>query len=260
MNLYYLGLLTILSYLLTGIAQGAHLFGRFPCKRFRYLTYSSLCLMAHGLLLYQLIERPEGQNLNWLVMFSFTLWLMNIFIVLTSFRSKIESLTVLTSPLAALSVALVLMFAGTQIIATKAQPAVLVHIFISLLAMSLLFLASSQAIVMGCQNYLLKHHHSTLLLHILPPLQTMETLLFNIILGGMVLFSASLVSGFFFGENLLHSLLQPKTLLAISAWCLLGFLLFGRKQFGWRGPTAVRWTLSATLLALLSYFGTKACL
>jgi ABC-type uncharacterized transport system permease subunit len=260
MNQYYIGLLTILIYLGTASAQGAQLFGILPYKRRRYLLGSAASLCAHGGLLYQLIEYPGGQNLHWLVMFSFTLWLMNIFIFLTSIRSKVENLIVLTGPLAALSVALALGLAKPEIMATQAQPGMLVHIFVSLLAMSLLILASTQALLMGFQNTLLKHHRAPLLLQILPPLQTMETLLFNIILGGTLLFSGSVLSGFFFEQNVIHSFMHPKTLLAMGAWFLLGLLLFGRKQFGWRGPTAVRWTLSATVLAFLSYFGTKALL
>lgn len=162
--------------------------------------------------------------------------------------------------LGALSIALALKFAKTEIMAANTTPGMLAHIFISLIAMSFLILASSQALLMGFQNYLLKRRRAALLLHVLPPLQTMESLLFAIILGGTLLFSASMLSGFFFEQEKLSSFLHPKILLAVGAWVLLGFLLFGRKRFGWRGPTAVRWTLSATALALLSYFGTKALL
>lgn len=136
---------------------------------------------------------------------------------------------------------------------------ILLHIFISFIAMGVLFVASAQAILMGVQNYCLKHHRQIKLLHLLPPLQTMEKLLFNIVLGGTLLLSGSVLSGLFFPYSHSQTLL-PKALLAIGAWMVLGLLLIGRKRFGWRGFTAIRLTLSATLLALLSYFGTKALL
>lgn len=125
-----------------------------------------------------------------------------------------------------------------------------IHIFLSFFASGLLILASTQALVMGCQNYLLKHPRTKLWLPFLPPLQTMETALFHLLFGATLLFSASLMSGFFF-ENDTTAWLRPKVFLAIGAWCILGLLLLGRKRFGWRGPTAIRWTLSATLLVLL---------
>lgn len=135
-------------------------------------------------------------------------------------------------------------------IAMPAQLGTVVHIFLSFLASGLLILASAQALVMGCQNYLLKHPRTKLWLPFLPPLQTMETALFHLLLGSILLFSASLISGFFF-EGDTKAWLRPKVFLAVGAWCILGLLLLGRKRFGWRGPTAIRWTLSATLLVLL---------
>ena len=38
---------------------------------------------------------------------------------------------------------------------------------------------------------------------------------------------------------------------------LLGALLFGRWRFGWRGPRAVKLTLTAMLLLGLAFFGSK---
>ena len=133
----------------------------------------------------------------------------------------------------------------------------LAHVFISFFAISLLILASSTAMLMGFQNYCLKSYPSLPLLRFLPALQTMEGLLFNILWCGMIFFSASLLSGFFFHVDLLHSHLLPKTILALSAWCLLTLLLIGRSLFGWRGLRAIKLTLIGTLFAFLSYFGTK---
>lgn len=260
MNTFYLGTISILTYLILALAQGLHLFGRLSSSWWRYFAGSSLCIAGHGWVLYQLIETPFGQNLNPLIMLSFTMWLMNILTLLTSFKSKVENLCVLTYPLTAFTLSITLIGVGSEVIDTKTQPTVLAHIFISFLAMSLLTLASLQAVLMGLQNYLLKHHRPSNMLRILPPLQTMETLLFNIILSGMLFLSGSLLSGFFTQENFLSVLLLPKTLLALSAWILLTILLLGRYLFGWRGPTAIRWTVSGTLLAFLSYFGTKALL
>lgn len=252
MNPYYLCILTIFAYASVALATGLHLFGCLPTSRCRFLTGSLLSLTGHGWLLYQLIETPMGQNLDKFIMFSLTLWLMNILTVLTSLRAKIENLCVLTYPLAGLSLAFALYFGGSDIVDTKTQPGVLAHIFISLFAMSLLTLASLQALLMGFQHYLLKRHHPSAILQILPPLQTMETLLFNIILSGLLFLSGALISGIFF----LHSLLLfPKMLLALSAWILLALLLIGRARFGWRGTKAIHFTLMGVGLVFLSYFG-----
>lgn len=260
MNLNYLGILTILIYISIALAQGITLFGIMPCSRWRYFTCSLLSITGHGWILYKLIEIPQGQNLHVLLMLSFTLWLMNIFTLIASLRSKVENLCILTHPLAALSIGLSLTFSGMHVMDTPPAPSVLAHIFISLFAMSLLMLASLQAILVGLQNSLLKSQHPSPMLRFLPPLQTMETLLFYIIWTGVIFLTGSLITGFFFKVGLLSTSLYPKTLLAVGAWILLVLLLIGRYFFGWRGPTAIRWTLSGTVFAFLSYFGTKAFL
>lgn len=198
MTLKYLCLLTILSYLYIAFSQGAHLLGRrSPWPRSRYLVFSSFSLAGHGWILYKLIETPQGQNLDWLIMLSCTLWLMNILTVIASARTTVENTSVLTYPLAAISVGLALVLGGSEVVHTN-QPHMLAHIFLSLLAMSVLALASLQAILMGLQNYSLKRHYAAPMLNILPPLETMERRLFQIIWGGTLLLTASLGSGFFF--------------------------------------------------------------
>ena len=47
-----------------------------------------------------------------------------------------------------------------------------------------------------------------------------------------------------FVTNLFTQNLVQKTVLSLIAWLLFGVLLFGRLRFGWRGRSAVRWTLS----------------
>lgn len=139
----------------------------------------------------------------------------------------------------------------TVTLSMSAQTGVMLHIFLSLIATGLLIVASAQALLIGYQHYFLKHPRAKSWLPFLPPIQTMESVLFNLLVGGTLLFTASLVSGFFYESDVTKAWLKPKILLAMGAWCVLGLLLVGRKIFGWRGQTAIRWTLSATLLVLL---------
>lgn len=257
MHLNTIGLITIITYLVGALAQGGHLLEKFSLRQSFFLILSCLALSTHGWILYKLIDTPQGQNLAWPLMLSFMLWLMNLLIILSSTQSKSENLSVLTYPITAIVLGLALVASGTEVYATKAHPGMLTHILISLTSMSLLTLASFQAILMGVQNALLKHHRPSPMLRILPPLQTMEHLLFIIIWCGFGLLTGTLVSGFL-SEIPLTLLVLPKMLLAFSAWVGLVLLLVGRYCFGWRGPTAIRWTISITFLALISYYGTKA--
>jgi ABC-type uncharacterized transport system permease subunit len=92
----------------------------------------------------------------------------------------------------------------------------------------------------------------------LPPLQTMESLLFEMIGAGFLLLTVALISGFAFLEDMFEQRLVHKTVLSIIAWFVFGTLLWGRFRFGWRGQTAITWTLSGFVILMLAYFGSKA--
>ncbi|MBS0289957.1 MAG: cytochrome c biogenesis protein CcsA [Proteobacteria bacterium] len=258
MNLHHLGIVSIITYISIALLQGLQLFGKLSYSQKIYFFGSLIAVSSQGWVLYKVIDTPLGQNLDWFVMLCFSAWLMNLITLIMSLRAQIANLCVLTYPLAALLLAMAL--SRQPEVINNMQGLFLTHILISLSAMSFLSLASFQALLMGLQNFLIKHHRPSPLLRLLAPLQSMETLLFTIIWGGMLLLSASLVSGFFYQADHLTSYLFPKTMLAILAWILLTLLIVGRTFFGWRGPTAIRWTLSSTIFAVLSYFGTKALL
>jgi ABC-type uncharacterized transport system permease subunit len=88
----------------------------------------------------------------------------------------------------------------------------------------------------------------------------MESLLFQMIGAGFVLLSLTLVSGLMFVEDIFAQSLVHKTVLSLLAWGVFGILLWGRWRFGWRGRTAIRWTLSGFAALALAYFGTKLVL
>ena len=51
--------------------------------------------------------------------------------------------------------------------------------------------------------------------------------------------------------------LDHKTVFAVLSWVAFGLLLAGRWLYGWRGRTALRWTLSGFVLLLLAYVGSR---
>ena len=81
--------------------------------------------------------------------------------------------------------------------------------------------------------------------------------MFRLIGAGFVLLTLALFTGFVFVTNLFTQHLIDKTVLSLIAWTIFGVLLIGRIRFGWRGRSAVRWTLSGFGVLALAYFGTK---
>ncbi|MGR9000150.1 MAG: cytochrome C assembly family protein, partial [Gammaproteobacteria bacterium] len=94
----------------------------------------------------------------------------------------------------------------------------------------------------------------------LPPLQTMESLLFQMLATGLFFLTISLVSGFVFIEDVFAQHLAHKTVLSILAWLIFSALLIGRSRYGWRGQIAIQWTLIGFVSLLLAYFGSKLVL
>ena len=94
-------------------------------------------------------------------------------------------------------------------------------------------------------------------LRALPPLTELESLLFRTIAVGFALLTATLLTGVLFVENLFAQHLVHKTVLSVLSWLAFGALLLGRWRYGWRGATAVRWTLVAMALLVLAFFGSK---
>ena len=92
---------------------------------------------------------------------------------------------------------------------------------------------------------------------VLPPLDALEKVMFRLIGAGFALLTLSLLTGFVFVTNLFAQRLLQKTVLSLIAWLLFGVLLIGRIRFGWRGRSAVRWTLTGFGVLAAAYFGSK---
>lgn len=133
------------------------------------------------------------------------------------------------------------------------------HIVISLLAYCLLAIASIQALLYSYQERQIKHRTNPAMLLALPPLQTMELLLFRLVGFGFAVLSLTLVSGAIFSQEIFgHAFVfKHHTILALLGWLVFAILLFKRVKHGLRGSIAVIWTISGFLLIQLGYFGTK---
>jgi ABC-type uncharacterized transport system permease subunit len=131
------------------------------------------------------------------------------------------------------------------------------HILISILAFSVLNIAAIQALLLAIQNRQLRNRHPGGFVRALPPLETMERILFQMIGLGFLLQTLSLFSGYVFLEDMFAQRKAHHTILAVAAWAVFAILLIGRWKFGWRGRTAIRWTLGGFVALVLAYAGSK---
>ncbi len=220
----------------------------------RVLGFSALA--AHAVALYGLLDLGAGINLGLVEVASLLSWLICAFILVASFSKPTLNLAAVLFPLAVILL-LIGQFAEGGARLPRGKDGLLFHVLASLSAYSLFALASVQAVLLAIQNRQLKHHHLHGLLGVLPPLQTMERLLFDLLLAGQILLSLGIVSGFVFLDSMFVGGNAHKTFFALLAWVTFGILLVGHWRLGWRGMTAVRWTLGGSLLLLVAYFGSR---
>ena len=139
------------------------------------------------------------------------------------------------------------------------DPWLVIHVVISILAYSLLSIAVVQSLMLWIQESRLRHKQSAQLMQAFPPMETMESLMFEMIQVGFVLLTLTLISGFFFSEQLFGTPLPftHHSVLSLTAWLSFAILLIGRRQFGWRGRNAVRWTIGGFVLLVFAYLSAE---
>ena len=188
---------------------------------------------------------------------------MTLIFLMGSLTMPIRTLGILDFPLTAISLVFSYLWgAGVSNINPmigSQGTAFTIHIFVSILSYCFITIAAIQALLYVYQEQLIKKRTASTMLLALPPLQTMELLLFRLVTIGFCLLTLTLFSGVLFSQEIFGQAfkLSHHSLLAVLSWLVLGFLLFKRYKTGLRGSQAVKWTIAGFLLMQLGYFGTK---
>ena len=221
------------------------------------LPLAAIAILLHGGALYLNLFTDAGLNIHFYNVLSLVAWLVALLLSLTAITMRIECLGAIVYPFAALGLALALAPAEPQLLAYHMKSGMLAHILLSILAYSLLSIAAVQALLLYIQDLHLHNKHPGGFIRALPPLETMEVLMFRIIGLGFIVLSIALLTGMFYLQDMFAQHIVHKTILSLIAWLLFAVLLWGRWQFGWRGRIAIRWTYSGFILLMLAYFGSK---
>ncbi len=232
-----------------------------PLNKPLFFAIAAMALAFHAIQLhYDLFPSEHGIQLGVTTMASLFGFVLAASGTLIAIYRHVVSFLAPAYPSACLGIIIAIFFKDDSTPISNMEAGVIAHILLSIAAYCLIALALSQAILLGIQNYQLKHRHLHEVINSLPPLQTMESMLFDLITFGMVFLSAAITTGFLFVDDLFAQHLIHKTVFALGSWGVLLALLLGRKLRGWRGMVAVRWTLSSFILLTLGYFGSKVVL
>ncbi|MCM8596009.1 inner membrane protein YpjD [Accumulibacter sp.] len=200
-----------------------------------------------------------GMRFSFSYALSLMLWLAVLIYWIESFRSRMDGLQPMVLPLAALAAAAPAAFPQLRVVANADSWGFLLHFLTAMLAYSLFTLSALHAVFMGFAERKLHRRAITRGLSSLPPILTMEALLFRMISVAFVLLTVALLSGVFFSEALFGRALavDHKTLFAFASWGIFAALLIGRRVYGWRGRVALRWTLAGFMVLFLAYIGSR---
>jgi ABC-type uncharacterized transport system permease subunit len=263
MSTVAVGLIAVVIYLAATSRLALALF-RVPdspeATRQQLLGLGVVAAILHGAVLYQGIVTAAGVNLGFFNALSLVTWVIVALMLLASLTRPVENLGLITLPTAAIALALTLMYTSERLLPTDRGFGFQVHIILAILAYSLLSIATVQALLLAFQERQLRRKRLGGIMRGLPPLQTMEMLLFQMIGVGFFLLSLAIVSGMMFLEDMFAQHVAHKTVLSICAWVIFGVLLWGRWRFGWRGRVAIRWSLAGFLVLMLAFFGSKLVL
>ena len=215
-------------------------------------------MLAHGILLYPYIFTFYGLNFNLFNVLSLISLFFLLFYVLFSLYRPIISLGILAAPTALLGMIVGYLGRAPYQPLTTISVGLETHIILSFAAYCVLLMAAVQALFLRLQIRELKHKSiHRFWVDKLPSLQTMEGLLFDMILVGFILLSVALGLGFIYVEDLFAQHIAHKTVFSVLSWLLFGGLLLGHWLAGWRGKRAANLTISAFILLAIGFIGSK---
>lgn len=221
------------------------------------LTCAWGAITLHILYTALIVHQNAGFNFSFFSTASLVSMVVALLLLLATLGKPVENLGIFIFPVAALMLALEVCFPEKQRSLDTHSWQMNIHILSAIIAYSLLNIAALQAILLVIQNQQLKSHPPKRHIQSMPPLQSMESLLFQMIGAGLFFLSIALGSGFIFLEDLFAQHLAHKTFFSMVAWLIFSGLLIGRSRYGWRGRTAIKWTLLGFMFLLLAYFGSK---
>lgn len=250
---------------LTYAAIGLYLYNclikNHPIHKTLTLTVMSTGMVLHATLLLPQIITLYGLNFNLFNTLSLVSLFFLLFYGLFSLYRPILSLGVLALPTALLGLSVGYFGKAAYEPLTELGLGLQAHILLAFAAYCALLMASVQAIILRLQIRELKHPSiHRFWVSKLPSLQSMESLLFDMILMGFVLLSLALGLGLVATYDVLAQHIAHKLVFSLLSWLVFGVFLIGHYKKGWRGKRAANFTLYGFVLLAIGFVGSKAVL
>ncbi|MCF7521994.1 cytochrome c biogenesis protein CcsA [Neisseria sp. ZJ106] len=216
-------------------------------------------LLAHGAALMMPVLQDHILITGFGYSVSLIVWLMLMLYFAGSFFYCLRGLQLLLYPCATLMMLLGLIFPGKFVGYQISDLPFMLHIGTSLLAYGLFGIVTLFAVLILLLNRSLHKRRFSTLANFLPPLLSLEKIMFRTMLAGFVLLTYSVVSGTFFSESVFGKpfVLTHKTVFSIISWLIYAALLLKHSMMAWRGKKAAIWTIIGFASLVLAYVGSK---
>lgn len=219
----------------------------------------AVALMVHGVALSLPVLQDQVLIMGFGYSVSLIVWLMLMMYWCGSFFYPLRGLQLLLYPCAALSILLGVIFPGKFIGYQISDWPFMLHVGASLLAYGLFGIVTLLAVLILLLNRELHNKKFSPLVSFLPPLLSLEKLMFQGMWVGFILLTYSVVSGTFFAEMVFGKSagITHKTVFGILSWLIYGALLLKHSMTAWRGKQVAVWTIVGFVSLMLAYIGSK---
>ena len=230
-----LGTLTIIGYILSTLSIKYVLIEEEYnfYKKISFDVIFFLSLILFSVYTYSLIS-DVYQKFNFITSLEITFLIVNYLFFLFMFTKPIKHLGLILLPLTAIAILASMTYHDNSNLGFI-DPDLRIHIIVSIASYGFLALGAIQAILLRYQEKKLKDIADSLFLTILPPIEKMEKVMFDLIIFGFILLTLSLLSGVPFVSMNKHPGLLEKILFSIVAWITYAYLIYSRFSKGVRG-------------------------
>ena len=193
---------------------------------------------------------------NFIIALLLTFLILNFLLLFLMFIKPAHHLALILLPLSAIVVFLTLVF-DFKDATDNINYDLALHIVVSLVSYGLLGLAAIQALLLKFQEQKLKDLDNSLLSNLMPSMDIMENIMFDLIVIGFVLLTISLLTGAPFVSEETDKILLQKITFSVIAWLVYSYLIYQRFSSNIIGKQANTLAISGMLFLFFAYLGTK---
>lgn len=221
------------------------------------LLIGASALAGHSAVTINAMLTTQGVDFSLTNALSLTSCLVILTLLILSMRRPLQNTLMIAYPIAASCLISLLLVEHEMHRYSPEHTGIYAHILLSILAYSASSIAAAQAALILLQNHNLKRRNNAILFRNLPPLLTMEKLLFEIVRAAVMLLTLAIITGAIFIDDFFAQKLAHKSFFTLCALVVFITILVGRNRYGWRGTSVSLWTIGACAMLMLGYFGSK---